>query len=237
MSVVGAFVGFLGDPESWSGADGIPIRTVQHLEYTGIAIGIGALIAIPVGLWIGHTGRFSLLAINAGNAGRALPTLGLLTVAALLVGLGLLPTEIALVVLAVPPQLAAAYAGVATAERTTVDAARGVGMRERQVLLRAELPMALPVLLGGLRSAVLQVVSTATVAAYVSSGGLGRYLIDGLARHEYGMVAGGAVLVGALAILLDLALAGAGALVVSPGITGRVPRRRSVTLDPVPESG
>jgi osmoprotectant transport system permease protein len=226
MSIVGQIGAFFADPAHWSGYDGIPIRTAEHLGYTGVAIGIGALIAVPVGLWIGHTGRFSLLAINAGNAGRALPTLGLVTLLVLLIGFGLVPVVVALVVLAVPPLLTSAYAGVSTADRLAVDAARGVGMRERQVLLRAELPLALPVMLGGLRSAVLQVVSTATVAAYVSAGGLGRYLIDGLHQQDYGQVAGGAILVGVLAVLLDVALAGIQGVVVSPGVTGRAGRER-----------
>jgi osmoprotectant transport system permease protein len=208
----------------------------EHLAYTGIAIGIGALIAVPVGLYIGHTGRFTLLAVNAGNAGRALPTLGLLTLLVLLIGLGVLPVVLSLVVLAIPPLLTSGYAGVVTADPLAVDAARGVGMRERQVLLRTELPLALPVLLGGLRSATLQVVSTATVAAFVSSGGLGRYLIDGLHQLDYGKVAGGAVLVGALAILLDLGLAGVQALVVSPGVSGRATRLRRLRTVPDQES-
>jgi osmoprotectant transport system permease protein len=238
MSVVGELGSFLTDPANWSGATGIPVRVVEHLAYTGIAIGVGAVIAVPIGLYIGHTGRFTLLAVNAGNAGRALPTLGLLTLMVLLIGFGLLPIEIALIVLAIPPLLTSAYAGVSTADPLAVDAARGVGMRERQILLRAELPLGLPVMLGGLRSATLQVVSTATVAAFVSAGGLGRYLIDGIHRRDYGMVAGGAVLVGLLAILLDLALAGAQALLVSPGVSGSAARqgRRRRTRSATPET-
>jgi osmoprotectant transport system permease protein len=235
MSILGQVAAFFGDPARWSGYDGIPIRVAEHLGYTGVAIGIGALIAVPIGLYIGHTGRFTLLAVNAGNAGRALPTLGLVTLLVLLIGFGLLPVVLALVVLAIPPLLTSAYAGVATADRLAVDAARGVGMREAQVLLRAELPLALPVLLGGLRSAALQVVSTATVAAYVSAGGLGRYLIDGIHQRDYGQVAGGAVLVGLLAILLDVALAGAQGLIVSPGVSGRVARARGRSRAPSPE--
>jgi osmoprotectant transport system permease protein len=234
MSIVGALGQFLTDPANYVGHQGIPFRALQHLEYTGIALGLGAVIGAPVGLAIGHTGRFTLLAVNTGNAGRALPTLGLLTLLVLLIGFGLLPIVVALVVLTIPPLLTSAYAGVATADPLVVDAARGVGMRERQVLFRAELPLALPVMLGGLRSATLQVVSTATVAAYVSAGGLGRFLIDGIHRLDYGMVAGGAVLVGVLAILLDLALAGAQALIVSPGISGRVVRRRRRRTGQIP---
>ncbi|MEO7745724.1 MAG: ABC transporter permease subunit [Actinomycetota bacterium] len=223
MSVVSDVAAFLVDGANWApgNPDGITARLLEHLQYTGIALAIAAVIAIPVGLYIGHTGRFAFVAINAGNAGRALPTLGLLSLVVILIGIGLVPVIIALVVLAIPPLLTSTYAGLQSVDRATVDAARGQGMRERQVLLRTEVPIALPILMSGVRNATLQVVATATVAAYVALGGFGRFLVDGLAVREYAQVVAGAVLVAALAIVLDVLLAGAQRLVVSPGVSGR----------------
>lgn len=223
MSVVSDVAAFLVDGANWQPGkpDGITARLLEHLQYTGIALAIAAAIAIPVGLYIGHTGRFAFVAINAGNAGRALPTLGLLSLVVILIGIGLVPVIVALVVLAIPPLLTSTYAGLQSVDRATVDAARGQGMRERQVLLRTEVPIALPILMSGVRNATLQVVATATVAAYVALGGFGRFLVDGLAVREYAQVVAGAVLVAALAIVLDVLLAGAQRLVVSPGVSGR----------------
>ena len=214
--------GYLLDPAHWEpGATGsIPQLILSHLGYTVLALLIGAVIALPVGLYIGHTGRGSFLAINAGNAGRSLPTLGLLMLMVTLLGLGLLPVLIALTVLVVPPILTSAYAGMRSLDRRVVDAARGMGMRPWQVLVRVELPMALPVLFGGFRSAALQVVATATVAASVGLGGLGRLLIDGLAVNDYSRVLAGAIVVAVLAVLVDLLLALIQRWIVSPGLKG-----------------
>lgn len=227
MSLASDVVAFLTSGDSWSGPDSIPARLAQHLEYTGLALAIAAVIAIPVGLYIGHTGRGAFLAINAGNAGRALPTLGLLTLIVILIGIGLIPVLVALVALAIPPLLTATYAGLRAVDRATVDAARGQGMRERQILLRTEVPIALPILMSGVRNATLQVVATATVAAYVALGGFGRYLLDGLALRDFPQMISGAVLVATLAIVLDLILSGVQRLVVSPGVSGRAATRRA----------
>lgn len=240
MSLASDVAAFLGAGANWQlgNPDSIPVRLLEHLEYTSIALAIAALIAIPVGLLIGHTNRGAFIAINAGNAGRALPTLGLLSLVVIVVGIGLVPVVVALVVLAIPPLLTSTYAGLRAVDRATIDAARGQGMRELQVLLRTEVPMALPIIMSGVRNATLQVVATATVAAYVALGGFGRFLIDGLAVREYPQVVGGAILVAALAIVLDLILAGVQRAVVSPGVsgraaTGRAPHRLDV-LDPSP---
>lgn len=223
MSVLTDVAAFLAARSNWQpeNPDGITARLLEHLQYTGIALAIATAIAIPVGLFIGHTGRFAFVAINAGNAGRALPTLGLLSLVVILVGIGLVPVIVALVVLAIPPLLTSTYAGLQSVDRAIVDAARGQGMRERQVLLRTEVPIALPILMSGIRNATLQVVATATVAAYVALGGFGRFLVDGLAVREYAQVVAGAILVATLAIVLDLLLAGVQRLVVSPGVSGR----------------
>ncbi len=231
------YFGYLLDPDNWAwGNFSIPHRLLQHLEYTLVALLISALIALPIGLLIGHTNRGAFLAINLGNAGRALPTFGLLSLIVVLVGTGALPVYVALVVLAVPPILAATYAGIRSVDPAAVNAAVGMGMRPMQVLFKAEVPMALPLIMGGLRSALLQVCATATVAAYVGFGGLGRLLIDGLASNDYAQIFGGAVLVAVLAITLDLLSAGVERLVVSPGVrtrrTRRTRRSRRTTSSP-----
>ena len=214
---------YLLDGAHWGLDNGdIPRLVLSHLWYVVLALLIGTVIALPIGLYIGHTGRGSFIAINAGNAGRSLPTLGLLMLMVTLLGLGLLPVLIALTVLVVPPVLTSAYAGMQTLDRRVVDAAKGMGMRPWQVLTRVELPMALPVLIGGFRSAALQVVATATVAAAVGLGGLGRLLIDGLAVNDYSRVLAGAIVVAVLAVLLDLVLALTQRWIVSPGLSGRV---------------
>jgi osmoprotectant transport system permease protein len=210
---------YLLDGAHWGLDSGsIPQLVLSHLYYVALGLLIGTAIALPVGLYIGHTGRGSFIAINAGNAGRSLPTLGLLMLMVTLLGLGLLPVLIALTVLVIPPVLTSAYAGMRTLDRRVVDAAKGMGMRPWQVLTRVELPMALPVLIGGFRSAALQVVATATVAAAVGLGGLGRLLIDGLAVNDYSRVLAGAIVVAVLAVLLDLFLALVQRWIVSPGL-------------------
>jgi len=213
---------YLLDPAHWDFSDGsIPMLIVSHLWYVLLSLAIGTVVALPIGLWIGHTGRGSFLAINAGNAGRSLPTLGLLMLMVTLLGLGLTPVLIALTVLVIPPVLTSAYAGIRNLDHRVVDAAKGVGMRPWQVLTKVELPMALPVLMSGFRSAALQVVATATVAAAVGLNGLGRLLIDGLAVNDYSRVLAGAIVVAVLAVVLDLILALAQRWVVSPGLSKR----------------
>jgi osmoprotectant transport system permease protein len=216
------YFGYLFDGSNWNlGPDGLLTRLLQHVEYTLVALVIAAAIALPVGLFIGHTNRGAFLAINIGNAGRSLPTFGLLTLMVTLVGTGIVPVYVALVVLAIPPILAATYSGIRSVDRSAVDAAIGMGMRPRQVLFQAEVPMAMPLIASGLRSALLQVCATATVAAYVGLGGLGRLLVDGLSVNEYDQVFAGAVLVALLAVALDLLSAAGERAIVSPGVRAR----------------
>ena len=203
MGVFGEAWTWLTTSEHWRGDDGVPHRLLQHLGYTALTVVIAVLVAVPLGLWIGHTGRLRGLAIAVTGALRALPTLGLLTLVVLWSNIGLTPPIAALVVLAVPPLLAGAYAGVESVDRRTVDAARGMGMTEWQVLTRVEVPLGLPLLLGGLRSAVLQVVATATVAAYIGLGGLGRYVLDGVQIRDYPQTLAGSLIVVILALVLD----------------------------------
>jgi len=204
MSVYSDTVDWFEDPAHWSGDDGVPHRLVQHLGYTSLTVVVAASIAIPIGLWIGHTGRLRGIAVVTSGALRALPTLGVLTYVSLFTGIGIKAAIFTLVLLAIPPLLAGAYAGLESVDRATIDAARAVGMTEWQILTRVEVPLALPLIVGGFRSATLQVVATATVAAYIPGpGGLGRYLIDGLALGDYPRVVAGSIVVILLALILD----------------------------------
>ncbi|GAA1875463.1 ABC transporter permease subunit [Pseudonocardia ailaonensis] len=220
---------YLFDPAHWSGPTGIPVRIGEHLFYSVLALALGAIVAIPLGALIGHTHKGEFVVVGLANGMRALPELGLLTLLVLLMGIGLLPVTIALAVLAVPPLLAGTYAGVRNVDAGTVDAARGVGMREWQVLTKVEMPNALPLVLGGLRAASLQVIATAAVAAFVSFGGLGRFLIDGLKSLDYSQMAAGAILVALLALAVEGLLALVQRAVVSPGLRGGA--RRSPTAE------
>jgi len=213
---------FIFTAANWGGPAGIGARILEHLEYTVIAVFFSALIAIPLGMLIGHTRRGTFLVVTGVNALRALPTLGVLLLGVLLWGLGLIPPTVALMLLGIPPLLAGTYSGIANVDRAVVDAARSMGMTERRILLRVETPNAMPLILGGLRTATLQIVATATVAAYASLGGLGRYLIDGIKVRQFYIALVGALMVTALALILDAALAFAVWLSM-PG-TGRMRR-------------
>lgn len=209
MSVTGETATWLADPAHWAGAEGVPHRLAEHIGYSALTVAVAALVAVPLGLWIGHTGRWRGLAVAASGALRALPTLGLLTWFVLLIGIGLTGPILALVILAVPPLLAGTYSGLESVDRSTVDAARAMGFTEWQILRKVEIPLALPLVVGGFRSAALQVIATATVAAYVGLGGLGRYLIDGQAYRDYPQMVSGSVLVIALALVADGLFVGA----------------------------
>jgi osmoprotectant transport system permease protein len=228
-----SYFGWLFDPANWTGSGGIPARLVEHLGYVALAMIIALVIALPVGAWVGHTGRGGFLVVGSANALRALPTLGVLILLVTPFGLSIIGPLIALVVLAVPPLLAGTYAGVRNVDPAVVDAARGMGMRGGEVLWRVELPNALPLIIGGVRSAVLQVISTATIAAYVGLGGLGRYIFDGLAQRDFPQMIGGSLLVALLAIVVDLLLAALQKIVVSPGLQA-VPRSGPRRLRAVP---
>jgi osmoprotectant transport system permease protein len=218
MNLLNQVLAWFSDPSHWSGTKGVPNRLLEHLQYSAIAIVIAVLIAVPIGALVGHTGRGGFLVVGVANGLRSLPELGVLTLLVYLVGVDLLPVIVALVLLGIPPLLAGTYAGVRNVDRSVVDAARGMGMREPEILFKVELPNALPLLIGGLRNATLQIIATTAIAAFVSFGGLGRYLIDGLGVRDYPQMAAGAVLVAVLALLVEALLAGVQRLVVSPGL-------------------
>ncbi len=223
--IIGEIWAWLTDPANWSGPEGIGLQIVRHLAYSFLALGMACAVAVPLGLWIGHTGKGSVVAVNLAGALRALPSLGLLLLGWIILAQWLpgdlafvLPSLVVLAVLAVPPVLSGVYSGIAEVDPAARDAAKGMGMTGWQVLRQVEIPVALPLILSGLRSGLLQIIATATIAAYVSLGGLGRYLIDGLAFRDYPMMAGGAVLVAALALLMELLFSLLQRAVVSPGL-------------------
>ncbi|TCC11442.1 ABC transporter permease [Kribbella soli] len=210
---------YLTDSFNWSGNEGIWARILEHLWYTFAALGLSVVIGLPIGLRIGHTRRGAFLAINLGNAARALPSLGLLMIAVLLTDqIGFLPVLVALVALGIPPILASTYAGLSGVDPATIDAARGMGMTGREILTKVEIPIGMPLIISGIRSATLQIVSTATIAALVSLGGLGRYVVDGLKLRDFPQMFTGALLVALLAIVLDALFALIGRITVSPGL-------------------
>ncbi|HEV7193066.1 MAG TPA: ABC transporter permease [Jatrophihabitantaceae bacterium] len=228
---------WLNDPAHWRDSPvftGIPTQLLNHLRYSLVAMAIAVAIALPLGLVIGHTGR-GTWAVAGINAVRAIPGVGLLVLLAVVISphfhgrtdLGyLLPTEIVLVVIAIPPVLANTYAGVQNVDPEVRDAASGMGMTGAQVLRRVELPCSLPLIFSGIRSATLQVIATATIASYLPLlGGLGRFIYDGFHQQDYPQMISGGVLVALLAVIVDLLLAGVQRYAVSPGISGRYSRR------------
>ena len=236
MDVLVEAATWLGDPAHWSGTDGIPLRIVQHVQLAGLALLAGLAVALPVGVFIGHTGRGGQLAIAVANIGRAIPSFAILVMVLPLVlglglGLGFWPTIVALVVLTIPPILINTYTGMRGVDPEMIEAARGMGMRERQIALSVELPNALPIIIAGTRVAAVQVIATASLGAVVASGGLGRYIIDGFARQDDGRIIVGALLVAALAIATDQLFGLLERRGISPGIRGRRHHLHQPTLE------
>ena len=218
MSFLGSVWRWLVDPAHWQGADGVPTRIGEHLHLSAESLAVAAVIALPVGILLGHYGRFGGLAINISNAGRALPSFGILVVAFQVFGLGDLPVILALTALAVPPMVTNSYVALREVDPDIREAARGMGYRELAQVLRVELPLAVPLIMAGVRTSAVQVVATATLAAVIAGGGLGRYIIDGIATQQYVTTAAGAVLVALLALATDASLAGLQRMLVPRGI-------------------
>ncbi len=206
MDLLQAVAMWFADPEHWTGTGGIPNRLIEHLRLSGLSMALAMLIALPVGIAIGHTGRGGLLAVGVANLGRAVPSYALLLVFLPFFGLGEASALPALVLLAIPPILVNAYAGLRGVDRDLIEAGRGMGMTELQVLTRVELPAAAPVIVAGLRVAAVAVVATATLAALVAGGGLGRYIADGFGLREQDQILAGAILVAALALIVERSL-------------------------------
>lgn len=212
---------WFGDPASWQGSNGLPARLVEHVYYSGIATVVAVVLGLPVGLLVGHTGRGGALAVNVSNVGRALPTFGLILLVVTLVGLGDLPIFVPLVAFAIPPILTNSYAGVRAVEVSIRDAAEGMGMTGWQILTRVELPVAAPLVLAGVRTSAVQVVATATLAAYAGAGGLGRYIVNGFAVRDFPQIFAGAVAVAVLAVAVELVFSLFQALIVPAGVAAR----------------
>ncbi len=231
MNFVSDTVTWLTDPVNWDGPNGIPARLAEHVEMSVVVMLIAIAIALPVGLAIGHTRRGVSLAVGLANIGRAVPTFAMMGIIAPFTqafdpgnGFGLYPTLLAMIILGIPPILVNTYAGVSEVDRDLVEAARGMGFRGRQVLRDIEIPLALPVIIGGVRSAAVQVIATTTLGAIFGIGGLGRFVVDGIAQNDNGMLFGGVVLVAGLAMLSELAL-GRSQRVSHPTGGGRSRRR------------
>jgi osmoprotectant transport system permease protein len=199
------------NPAHWHGMEGIPNRMYEHIQLSVFTVGAAAVIAIPLGIFFGHRRRGAFLASSVINIGRAMPSFAIIALAlpvtiSLGLGLGFWPSWLALFVLAMPPMFTNALTAVQQVDRDVIESARGMGMRPRRILLGVELPLALPLIVAGVRTATVQVVATAPLAALVAWGGLGRFIIDGLATRDYPQVAGGAILVALLSIATELAL-------------------------------
>ena len=237
MSVLTGIWAWFADPAHWRGSTGVPVLLVQHLGYTAASMALACAIAIPVGLWLGHTGRGGVLAIQVSNVGRAVPTLAVLVILVLLpppLGRSTTSALIAFTLFAIPPILTNTYVGMREVDRGAVDAARGMGMSGMQVLRRVELPLATPLLMNGVRQAAVQVFATVSLAAIAAFGGLGRIItaaVAGAGGLDLPALLAGSLIIAALAVAIDAALAGASRAVdpVARARRERVGARETVT--------
>ena len=206
---------YLRDQASYRGANGITTRILEHVQISVVAVVAAIVVAVPISLWLGHKRRFGLLVINVSNVGRAIPSFAILVVGNQILGLdekpviGLVSVFLALLALAIPPIVTNTYVGIAEIPDDVRDAARGMGLSEGQILRRVEIPLAVPLIMAGIRTTAVQVVATATIAAQLGSGGLGRFIIDGFATRSTGgfvKVIVGALLVAVLALVTELVL-------------------------------
>ena len=223
VSALASLARWLTDPANWQGSHGIPVRILEHIELSGLSVLVAVAVAMPIALYFGHTGRGGFVAINVANIGRALPSLallafGLVIAISLGLGLGFWPTVFALVPLAIPPVLTNAYVAVREVDRDVVDAARGMGLSESQILRSIEVPLGLPLMLAGIRTAAVNVMATATLGALVAGGALGRFIVDGLALQEYDQLMAGALLVALLAVVTEVSFAALERATVPPGM-------------------
>ncbi|HKY50891.1 MAG TPA: ABC transporter permease [Candidatus Limnocylindria bacterium] len=226
MNVIVDVARWFADPAHYQGSDAVQTRVLEHLAVSGLAVLVAILIALPIGLYLGHTGRFGFIAVNVANIGRAIPSFAAIAlgmpIAAMLLGvqngLGLWPTFFGLLPLGLPPILTNAYVAVRAVDADVVEAARGMGVGEGGILRGIEIPLALPLVIAGIRTAAVNVVATATLGAVVAFGGLGRYIVDGLALQEYDRLLAGAVLVALVAIAVEVTLGRVERATVSPGI-------------------
>ena len=235
MSILSEAFVWLNDPLNWQGREGVPRLATEQLGITAAAVGIGAVLALPTALVLGHYRRGGGFVVALGNLSRAVPTYALLTIfASTAIGFGNRATTVALTVFAIPPLLANAYTGVRQVDPDVVESARGMGLSEMQLLRKVELPLAVPLIAAGFRTAVVQVLATATLAAFVGGGTLGLIITNGFGTQDYGKVVAGGLLVAVLAVAADLVLVGV-ERAVTPGRAHRLRRRtaRSPVTDGV----
>jgi osmoprotectant transport system permease protein len=223
VNFLGNVVAWFTTASHWQGNNGIPHRLFEHVLMSVAAVGAAIVVALPPSVYLGHLRRFGSAAINVSNVGRAIPSFAVLVLAAQVIGIGAAPAFIALFLLAIPPLVTNSYVGMADVDPDIRESAKGMGMTGWQSLWRVELPIALPVVLAGVRTAAVQVVATATLAALVAWGGLGRYIIDGLAQRDFVQVFAGALLVAVLAVLTELFLSLFQRFTVSAGLTHHHP--------------
>jgi osmoprotectant transport system permease protein len=224
VSLLGEVLDWFADGDHWSGQRGVPRRLFEHVQMSGVAVVAACVVALPGAVWLGHKRRFGTVAVNLSNVGRAIPSFAILVIATQEFGLveypvmGSFTTFIALLALAIPPLVTNAYVAVAEVPEDLRDSARGMGMSEVEVLRRVELPVAAPLLMAGVRTAAVQVVATATVAAFVGGGGLGRFIIDGVATRNQAQIFAGALLVALLSVATEGGLALVQTLVTPEGL-------------------
>jgi osmoprotectant transport system permease protein len=218
METIANVIHWFADPVHWSGSDGIPTRFVEHVALSAESVLIGAVIALPIGIVLGHFGRFGGLAMNVSNVGRAVPSIALLVLAFQVFGLGNVPIIIALTALAIPPMVTNSYVAMREVDPDIKEAARGMGYREPAQILRVELPLAVPLVMAGIRTSAVQVVATATLAALIAGGGFGRYIIDGFGQQDYTKLVAGGVLVALLALGTEALLSGLERLLMPRGL-------------------
>ncbi len=234
MDFLGDVVSWFAAGEHWRGTNGIPHRAIEHLTMSAFAVAVAAAVALPVGVLLGHLNRGGAVAINVANVGRAIPSFAILVLATEIVGIGATPAFCALVALAAPPMLTNAFVGVREVDADVRESARGMGMTGRQVLTRVELPIALPLVMAGVRTAAVQVVATATLAALVAWGGLGRYIVDGLAQQDYVQLFSGAVLVATVSVVTEVVLGALQRLIVPAGLRTRHPDKNELFVGTAP---
>ncbi|MFN2608508.1 MAG: ABC transporter permease [Acidimicrobiales bacterium] len=237
MSFLASVAHWFATAAHWHGSNGIPHRLWEHVVMSVAATLTAAVVALPLGVALGHANRGGSLAVNVSNVGRAIPSFAILVLATQIVGIGATPAFYALVALAVPPMVTNAYVGVREVDPEVRESALGMGMTGGQVLGRVELPLALPLIMAGVRTSAVQVVATATIAALVAWGGLGRYIVDGLAQRDFVQVFAGAVLVAGLSVATEVALAGLQRLLVPAGLRARDSDKNATFVATAPPVG
>jgi osmoprotectant transport system permease protein len=221
VGFLNSVIAWFASPAHWTGPGGVPTRLLEHLQISALAMAVAIVVALPIGIALGHLHRFGNVAINLSNVGRAIPSFAILVIAFEIFGLGNIPAFAALTLLAIPPMLTNSYIAVRDVDPEVLDAARGMGMRERRMVFGIELPLAIPLIMAGVKTSAVQVIATATLAAIVAGGGLGRYILDGLGQRDDAQVFAGALLVALLALAVELSLSGLEQILVPRGLRKR----------------